>query len=316
MNPALPKVSIVVPAFNEERYIRDCIESILELEYPADLLEVIAVDNGSTDRTNEILRNYPIRALELRNANVGAVRNFGAKFASGQVLVFLDADCIVESDWLKKGVIKLLNSDRLVLGGQYLLRENPSWFEKYWILNSSKNRVYLTTLVGGCIFIRAEVFNAVHGFDESLRSGEDSELTVRLIDNGDRVEIDPKLSVVHLGFPSALGEFVARQIWHSSDYITNLPKSLNDKVFLATILFFLGILIASSSVVFLNTALLLVGLVLSTVPPAALSLKRILRSEYKVKSLRSLLSIFLIDTLYLVGRCIGTAKSLIYWVKS
>ena len=309
MTKIIPQVSIIIPSFNEEKYIGDCLSSIFNSDYPTEKFEVILIDNGSTDKTVSIAKQYPIDVYIKKEVKVGALRNLGVAHSRGQFIIFIDSDCTVERDWISIGIKRLENDTRLVLGGQYLMRENPSWLEKYWVLNNSRTQIYQTTLVGGSIFIPKNIFLSISGFDEKINSGEDSDLTYRLRSAGYKVEIDPALSVVHLGYPSELVPFVRRQIWHSSDYITNFKKSIHDKVFILTSLFLISfIIIALQLVVFrtLNTHLMVIALI----APTLLTYKRVLRSKTKYTSPFDLISIYLIDILYLTGRSLGTLISL------
>jgi glycosyltransferase involved in cell wall biosynthesis len=304
-----PVVSIVIPCFNEERYIEICLASIYRLDYDFSKLEVIVVDNGSADNTVEIAKQFPLQILIKKDVKVGGVRNFGAYHAKGEYLVFLDADCVVESAWLNKGISQLISQANLVLGGQYLLRDDPSWLEKYWVLNSLKEQVYLTTLVGGCIFMRKNTFNAVGGFNVSLNSGEDSDLTHRLAAANFDVKIDPQLSVVHLGYPSEIIPFIKRQIWHSADYITNFKKSLSDKIFMLTLSFML-LLVLGVFQILCGLPYVYVTFIIALLLPIVLSYKRIVRSKTNLNRLVDIASIYLVDLLYLVGRSLGTIVSL------
>jgi glycosyltransferase involved in cell wall biosynthesis len=309
MGSLAPFVSIVIPVFNEERYIAECLNSVGNLNYPAERLEVILVDNGSTDRTLEIARNYPIRILVKEYVKVGAVRNYGVSHARGEIIVFLDSDCVVEPAWLEEGVKKLSDETKLVLGGQYLMRDNPSWLERYWVLSNSRTQVYQTTLVGGCIFIHKSMFESVNGFDESLNSGEDSDLTNRLRQQGVTVTIDPSLSVVHLGYPSDVSAFIKRQAWHSADYVSKLPGSLKDKIFLLSSIFLLGIMSSIFSLL-ISPDLLPLSLPFLLVPPALLSIKRVKRSKTRLKGIPDYLSVYCIDVFYLIGRSMGILRGI------
>lgn len=305
-----PYVSVIVPAFNEELYIRECLDSLVNLNYPKECREIILVDNGSTDATKLIAKEYDVRIIDKPLVNVGAVRNYGVKNSNGEIIAFLDGDCVVDEDWLRNGIDALLENKDCVFGGQYLLRDDPSWLERYWILNIEKFNVHLTTLVGGAIFVRKEHFNRIGGFDERLKAGEDSDLTERLRAEGYKVEIDPSLSVVHLGYPNTVKSFLERQIWHSSDYVERLPSSLKDKVFLLTLLFIVGF----SSVMmclFLPNLLVFFGFLLFVISPMVLSVKRILRSGERSYRVADLFAIYFVDLLYLVGRSLGIIKSVI-----
>ena len=305
-------ISIVIPVFNEERYLRDCLDSLTKLDYPADKLEIIIVDNGSTDNSLNIANSYGFSVLIKEDVKVGAVRNYGASQANGEVLVFLDSDCVVETDWLKKGAQQIFEKYDAI-GGLYLLRDNPSWLERNWILKSSKNSIYQKTLVGGCIFIKKSVFIALSGFDEQLSAAEDTDLTNRLISQGYEVTIDPKLSVVHLGFPSEVIPFIKRQMWHSEDCFLNFYNSLKDKTFILTNIYFLGFFLISFSLLssnYIQLFTLYIGIFLVIFCPLILSIKRIKRYKLQYTQLIRQPSIIIVDTIYLVGRLLGAFRSL------
>ncbi len=309
----LPYVSIVIPVFNEERYLSPCLTSLKSLSYPKDRYETLLVDNGSTDRTLEIARGFSEVYIHVKeHVKVGAVRNYGVQKAKGSIIVFLDSDCVVNPEWLTDGVRKLMASPDSVVGGQYLLREDPSWLEKYWTLTSPGRTTPRTSLLGGCIFIPKETFHKVGGFNEHLNAGEDNDLTVRLKKAHFNVEIDRSLSVVHLGYPSRVRPFIARQLWHSSDYINGLPHTLRDKTFLLTVAFMAGMIGLLGSILFLPAAklTLVVSAFLVFICPAVLSAKRIMRTGAKYKSIFDYVSIYLVDWLYLIGRALGVLSGI------
>ncbi|KKN43726.1 hypothetical protein LCGC14_0700410 [marine sediment metagenome] len=309
----LPYVSIVIPVFNEERYLLSCLTSLMLLSYPKDRHEILLIDNGSTDRTLEIARRFSEVSIHVKeDVKVGAVRNYGVQKAKGSVVVFLDSDCVVCQDWLTDGVGKLTANPDSVIGGQYLLRDNPSWLEKYWILTSRGRTITEISLVGGCIFTPKEIFQNIGGFDEYLNAGEDSDLAVRLKKEHINVEIDPSLSVVHLGNPSNVMPFIGRQLWHSSDYINGLPHSLRDKTFLLTLAFMAGMTGLLGSLIFLPAAksTLIISAFLVFACPGVLSVKRIRRSGVNDKRLFDYVSIYLVDWLYLIGRTLGVLSGI------
>lgn len=309
----LPYVSIVIPVLNEERYLPFCLMSLISLSYPKDRCEILLVDNGSTDRTLEIAQSFSEVFIYLKeNVKVGAVRNYGVQKAKGSVIVFLDSDCVVSQDWLTDGVRKLMANPDSVVGGQYLLRDDPSWLEKFWILTSPGRNVLESSLLGGCIFIPTVIFKNVGGFDEYLNAGEDSDLTARLKKRHFTVDIDPSLSVVHLGNPSRVRPFIARQLWHSSDYINGLPHTLRDKTFLLTLAFMTGVIGLLMSLLFLPAAkiTLVVSALLVFSCPAVLSVKRIMRAGAEYKRPFDYISIYLVDWLYITGRTLGVLSGL------
>jgi len=303
-------VSIVIPMFNEERYLAQCLDSIFKLDYPKDRFEVIIVDNGSTDKSIEIANKYNTTVLVKADVKVGAVRNYGVKHSQGEIIVFLDSDCLVEPWWLTAGIRKLQEEDYNAVGGLFLLRDNPAWIERNWILNSSRSFSYQKTFIGACIFIQRAAFDGVDGFNEALNAGEDCYLTEQLIKKGFKIHIDPNLSVIHLGYPQTIGGFLRRQIWHSSDSVKRLSNIINDKTLLLVVVFMSLFLLIPILYYFTDSLyiLLATGSLLAFIP-VIFSIKRMIRyGVFKIKP--NIVSIYLVDILYLVGRSIGFLRGL------
>jgi len=304
----IPFISIIIPLLNEERYLAACLDSLNKLDYPRDKFEIIIVDNGSTDASLDIAGQYEVQIYQHPRVKVGAVRNYGVTKAKGELVVFIDSDCVAEPDWLHRGVASLGERYKAV-GGLYLLREHPAWIERYWILKSTRDFTYQTTFVGGCIFIWRDIFNSLGGFDEAMSAGEDTDITQRLKSSGHEINIDPQLSVVHLGYPVTIGSFIKRQMWHSENYYQNFRAALGDKVFLLTNAFMLGFILVLSSPL-LGSFSLLTGVLLFATSPLALSAKRILRYKAGDIGVSGMVSVYLVDMLYLVGRVFGALRSL------
>jgi glycosyltransferase involved in cell wall biosynthesis len=96
----VPFVSVVVPARNMERTVVECLESLMRLDYDPERREILVVDNGSTDRTVEIVGGYPVRCLFEPRRGASAARNRGIQAARGEIVAFTDADCVVTKGWL------------------------------------------------------------------------------------------------------------------------------------------------------------------------------------------------------------------------
>lgn len=307
MDKTLPFVSVVLPVFNEERYLESCLKTLKQIEYPKDKYEIITVDNGSTDHSLHIARQHADQALLLPNANVGAVRNFGVKHSKGEILVFLDSDCLVPGDWLHQGINLLFTEKKCVYGGSLNLRKNPYWIERFWLLDNYKDDAPQHDLLGSCIFIQKKAFLDAGQFKENITSGEDSTLSNTLLTLGYKITIDSRLSVVHLGNPTTIASFITRQIWHSENYVKEIRKSLKDKVFWLIIIYFLSLLGLFLSI-FIAPDIAAFFIVAIIFPPTILSAKRIIRANYHPITISSLISIFIIDNLYLVGRTLGILK--------
>lgn len=108
----LPKVSILIPAYNEESYIGPCLESILAINYPH--LEIIVCNNNSTDRTCEVIAQYPtVKLVHETKPGPNAARQKALSVATGEIIVTLDADCVVPRNWIEQG-IKHFTSPKVV----------------------------------------------------------------------------------------------------------------------------------------------------------------------------------------------------------
>jgi len=310
----LPFVSIILPVYNEERYLALTLEQLKRVYFPREKYEIITVDNGSTDDSFRIARKYADKSYVLKNVNVGAVRNFGVQHAKGPVIAFLDSDCLVPENWIICGVTKLISDESLVLGGNLYLRDNPSWIEKYWLLDNKGSETMQKDLLGSCIFIRKTSFEAAGGFDETITSGEDTALSNQLKALGNNVVIDPQLGVVHLGNPQTVFEFLKRQVWHAENYFLVLGEALKDKVFLLVLVYLAGYLgligfVFGIPLPSITVAAALLG------PPAVLSIKRIIRAKFRPLSIAALAAIYCIDHLYLVGRATGLLRGLVKILK-
>ena len=311
MQRIFPYVSIVIPVYNEEKYISSCLQSIKDLDYPEDRFEIIVVDNGSTDSSLNIVKSFNVKLLCLPDVNVGAVRNFGALHARGSVIAFVDSDCTVDRDWLNLGIERILQGPNIVVGGSLRLRTDPYWVEKYWLLENKDYPSTPSDLLGSCIIIRRMHFELINGFEEGITSGEDTDFSHKLKGCGLDVLIDPVVGVVHLGNPTNIWSFVKRQIWHSENYVRDFSKTVKDKTFYL-VLFYIIFVIVFVATVFSESQGSYVSLACLTVPPIILSVKRILKSHYRAKSLFEILSIFILDNLYLFGRSLGLIKGLFY----
>ena len=112
----LPMVSIVVCSYNGARTLRDCMVSLQNLHYPN--YEVIFVDDGSKDNTQEIMTDFPgVRNIVQVNKGLSAARNVGIAAAKGEVVAFTDSDCMADRDWLYFLVHTLLSGDYAAVGG-------------------------------------------------------------------------------------------------------------------------------------------------------------------------------------------------------
>lgn len=214
-------VSIIVPAYNAERTLAECIEALLHQDYPD--LEIIIVDDGSTDRTAEIAQGYEgITYLHQDNAGPAAARNRGAAAAKGEWLAFTDSDCIAEPDWISAlmAMIRANEGKGVVgVGGTYGIANPESLLAR--IIHAeiqarhARMKDEVDFLGSFNVVYERKAFKAVGGFDESFSqaSAEDNDLAYRLIDAGGKL-LFSKLAVVNHYHPTRLLPYLKTQMRH------------------------------------------------------------------------------------------------------
>lgn len=104
-----PLISIIIPAYNEKKYIAECIETLLVQSYKN--IELIIVDDGSTDGTKEVVKKYPLKLIEQKHGGPGAARNLGAKNSHGEILVFVDADMTFDKNYIDELVKPIIRGE-------------------------------------------------------------------------------------------------------------------------------------------------------------------------------------------------------------
>lgn len=130
---SLPTISVVIPTYNEERNIGNCLESIFKQNYPKQNLEIIVVDDKSTDRTLTILKNFPVKVLTSGARHGEISKMIGFKKAKGELAIYLDADIELRgNDWFVKMVKPLIeNSEVIGSFTRYFTRQDDPAIERY-----------------------------------------------------------------------------------------------------------------------------------------------------------------------------------------
>lgn len=304
-----PFVSIVVPAFNEEKYISLCLESLLNLNYPKDRYNITVVDNNSKDKTAKIAKKYNINYLMLKEGKVGAVRNYGVKSTKSDVIAFIDADCVAGAHWLDAAVEKLSDPKVGAVGGYCKLRSNPSWVEKAWVLGERSGNLKINSLAGSSFIIARKLFEKLNGFDEAINAGEDTRLAHSVKKAGYELWFLDECAVVHLGYPSSIYGFAKRQYWHASSYIES-NNGTDDLTFVAVLVFIFSI---SASFIFYALEfyyLAVLTLLVNICIPLSFTFKRSIFGSYKKIHFKNLISSILIDYIYFFSRAAGLLASL------
>jgi len=176
-----PLVSVIVPTKNNEGTIGQCLESIRGQTYSD--IEVIVVDNYSTDGTSKIAENFGFKLL-LKGPERNPQRNYGAQHASGEYLMFIDSDMELEPNVVADCVAKLQHE-----GTQAVTIPEVSFGEGFWTRCKALERSFYNDeeTMALARFFEKSVFDAVHGFDERLVGFDDRDLHFRIVNNGGKV---------------------------------------------------------------------------------------------------------------------------------
>lgn len=198
------KVSIVIPALNEEKYIGKTLEAVTNLDYPD--YEVLVVDNGSTDKTGEIVRSFPgAQLIQIPERGITKAREAGRRVATGEIIAQLDADSTPPKDWITKGTSYFKNPNTVAISGPYLYEGGPWWFKSvafivqviFYPTTNILMRILRSgaVLIGSNVFVRASTLEAIGGYDTSIAFyGEDSD-TARKVSKLGRVRYIPRLYI-------------------------------------------------------------------------------------------------------------------------
>lgn len=184
-NPSKPSISVVIPAYNEEKYIEKVLQSLTFQTYKD--FEVIIVDNNSSDSTGKIARKYGARVIFQKKRGLPLARQTGFMIAKGDIIVSTDADVVVQPDWLKKIKKEFdANSNLVGYGGMYRLYSGPVTSRiavehgMYYLYSLGRIFSKGWVLIGPNFAVRRDAFLKVGGFNTTLLQGEDIDISQKL----------------------------------------------------------------------------------------------------------------------------------------
>lgn len=297
-----PKISFIIPAFNETDYIKNTLNK-LHRYCPSTPYEVIIVDNGSTDNTKDLARTYNDQVLSCPNGTISAVRNHGVSSSKGEILVFIDADVELTLEWqnnIEKTVTTLKKNPLTITGSRCTPPNNNNTINTHWfnVLTQSTSTNYINS---GHLITTKLLFEKISGFDETLKTAEDHDFCVRAKESDAIITPDPKLKVIHDGYPSTYTEFIKRERWHGREDFESFSSISHSKIALITI--FHIVLIAVSLMLVANNSAI-EGLLFYAISMMLLSLALTLYKFKKIK-LKSLFKTSIIHYFYLIGRTLS-----------
>lgn len=182
------KLSVIIPAYNEEKYIGACLQSLIDKAGP-DIYEIIVVDNASTDRTSEVAKQFKgVRVVKEKRKGLTRARQAGLLAARGDLVAYIDADTQVKDAWLHRVKREFEKNPRLVcLSAPYSLYDVSKWKRvliwSYWnFLAYPTYMLLMKYMVLGANFVaKRSVLMKIGGFDATIQFyGEDTDIARRL----------------------------------------------------------------------------------------------------------------------------------------
>jgi len=198
------RISIIIPSFNSAKEIKKCLESFKTQTVNGENYEVIVVDDGSSDGTKDVVNKYPVRYIYQQNSGPAAARNHGVNQAQGEIILFTDADCEPQPNWIEEMIKPLDDSHIIGVKGAYKTHQKElvarfvqiEYEHKYERMKKFRYIDFIDTYSAA---YRRDIFLKYGGFDERYprASVEDQEFSFRLFQDGYKMVFNPSAMVFH-----------------------------------------------------------------------------------------------------------------------
>jgi glycosyltransferase involved in cell wall biosynthesis len=211
-------ISIIIATKNEERNIGKCLDCVLAQDFPAENVEIIMVDNGSSDRTREIVSKYTDKILN-KGPERSVQKNFGVEKSRGEWFLHLDADMILSENVVRECVEKVKNDENIIALYIPEIIEGKSYWGK---VRRFERSFYDGTVIDAVRFIRKDKFLEAGSFDEKMYACEDWDLNKRLKKLGKFGII--KSPLFHNEEEFSLKKYLAKKGYYSKNFDVYLKK--------------------------------------------------------------------------------------------
>lgn len=309
------KISVIVPAFNEEENIGTCLQALQAQTLAKEDFEVIVVDNGSTDATAERANlqeaGIHLRVVSHARMGISEARNFGASLGNGDVLAFLDADCISNPNWLEEAL--KVAPQNCLWGAHYLIPDDATWIGKIWFqYQATEHEGHVSFIPAGSLLMRRAEFNRIGGFNIAAETSEDVEICDRARSFGMDVIAFPSLAVVHMGTPRTLQHFYKQNRWHGKHvvpmFFSRLPSLKHLPIVALSLytLLMLGVAVVLTGLALLHPTakLALIAWLMLLLPSLLLAVKKTAASRRPQDTPR----IFILYLAYFLARADAAAR--------
>ena len=205
-------VSVIIPCRNEEKYIEECLDSVINQDYPKEKLEVLVVDGMSEDRTREVIEKYTKQYLFIKLLNnpkkiTPVAFNIGVKNSNGDFIIIMGAHSVYERDYISKcvkysneynadnvgGIWKIVPREKTLVAKSIAFASSSIFGagDAYYRSGYSGKPKWVDTVFGGCY--RREIFDRVGLFNENLAKTQDMEFNIRLKRAGGKILLVPEI---------------------------------------------------------------------------------------------------------------------------
>jgi len=206
-----PRVSVIVVARNEEKILRDCLDSIFAMDYPKEKMEVILVDGLSTDRTRDIAAEYDVKIVTNPDKVLVAGYNKGYESSTGDLLAYCDADCVVDKDWVPNAIKYFQNPAVGAIGGPMKVPRGTdfsaavgyffglaSFLGLSFHIQKLSHPAKKTVHIPSCnIILTREAFASMFPIVWNESQGCDLEMSRKLLQNGFELLMTPDVGLWH-----------------------------------------------------------------------------------------------------------------------
>ena len=230
--------SVIIPSYNAEKTLGDCLEGLEHQSVARDEYEVIVVDDGSIDGTSRTAKGFDVKYIFQANQGPASARNTGAHAARGDIILYTDADCIPDYRWVEEMVRPFNDPGVIAVKGAYRTSQSQlvarfaqaEFEDRYDFLQSKTSIDMVDTYSAG---FRKKIFQAMGGFDEGfpVANNEDTELSYRLASQGHKLVFNPRAIVYHF-HPDTLMRYLRikfkRGYWRMVVYRRFPEKAVKD----------------------------------------------------------------------------------------
>ncbi|MCW4024339.1 MAG: glycosyltransferase [Candidatus Bathyarchaeota archaeon] len=312
------KVSVIVAAYNSQDTIEECLQSILNLNYPKGNVEVIVMDGQSKDQTVQKAQQFPVKVISIC-LNAPAAYNYAQKIAQHPILGFIDADAKVEPEWLNKLAPHLAEEKVAGVSGSIETwnQENP-WARSigYEIKNRySRIGKYTGRIATMNLLLKKTVIEEAGGWDENLPSQYDTDLGFRVSAKGYKIAYEPSALCYHFNRPTVKAFYRQQQQYGRNtlklyfkhghlargDEITDVGMNIQPALLLAVLVFFFMGLVPFLRLLWIVSGAILLAMLLYFVISAAK-----LSAKFKDKTAMRLVVLYFVRA---VAWSVGATKT-------